>query len=155
MNSSPKGIFRNMLITDCFIPRIPTSKGQLQSTWNWLAGKRRQGVTREPFTLCQRKLPAAGGKEGLPVDPGSLPTGHPCQQAWGCTEVFLLYSKPACRGQIFKVKTKTLPRVFFLTPQGRKYQAGTSWCCGSSCGHSGRPPANIFPASSSTPWIIS
>lgn len=40
-------------------------------------------VTGEPFTLFQRNLQAAGGKQIVLVGPGALPTGLPCQQAQG------------------------------------------------------------------------
>lgn len=51
------------------------------------------------------------------AEPSALATPAPSP---GATLAFLLSSKPACRGQVFKGRTNTL----FLTPQGRKHLPG-------------------------------
>lgn len=115
-----------MLKIDCIISRIPTSQ-KLSFTENgigqllWKGTRFSEGIFFLPFTLFQRELQAGGGSRAfwLPLEPCPLAT--PASKPRGYTDAFLLSSKPACRGQIFKVRTNT----FFLTPQERKRQAGT------------------------------
>ena len=45
-------------------------------------------VTREPFTLFQRELQAAGGKQSILVSPGAVPAGHPMPANPGAAQNF-------------------------------------------------------------------
>lgn len=119
------GIFRKMLKVDCFISRIPTSQKRsfTENGLGQLLWKRTRFSDRM-FLLshCSKessKLVGGSRAFWLPLEPCPLAT--PASKPRGYTDAFLLSSKPACRGQIFKVRTNT----FFLTPQERKRQAGT------------------------------
>lgn len=148
-----------MLKIDCFISRIPTSQkrsftenGTGQLLWKGTRFSERMFLL--PFTLFQRELQAAAGKQSMLVTHRALPTGHPCQQAQGLHRRFPSLQQTCMQRSDFQGEDKYLLSHSPGEKASGRHPPGTVAAPADKCSL-GKPHANIFPARASSPRIIS